>query len=85
MLKITGILFLSELFTLAATAADLVPAKQIELELAQGIAIKSIEDCRKSGYNVSAVVLDRAGNVQVALRDSLAVPHTLEIAERKAA
>ena len=44
----------------------------------------SVEACRKGGCNVSAVVLDRAGNVQVALRDSLAARHTLEIAERKA-
>ncbi|MFZ3042152.1 MAG: heme-binding protein [Thiobacillus sp.] len=38
----------------------------------------------QDGYNVSAVVIDRAGNLQVALRDSLAARHTLEVAERKA-
>ncbi|MHB8914374.1 MAG: heme-binding protein [Thiobacillus sp.] len=43
----------------------------------------SIEACRKDGYTVSAVVIDRAGNLQVAMRDSLAAHHTLEIAERK--
>lgn len=75
------------LFTLIpfiASAADIVPVKQISLELAQTIAMKSVEACRKDGYNVSAVVLDRAGNIQVALRDTLTAPHTLEIAERKA-
>jgi uncharacterized protein GlcG (DUF336 family) len=46
--------------------------------------MQSIEACRKDGYNVAAVVLDRAGRVQVALRDTLASPYTLEIAERKA-
>ncbi|MEW6676295.1 MAG: heme-binding protein [Pseudomonadota bacterium] len=51
---------------------------------ARDIATLSIEACRKDGYNVSAVVLDRAGNVQAALRDALAARHTLEIAERKA-
>ncbi len=65
-------------------AADIVPVKQISLELAQTIAMKSVEACRKDGYNVSAVVLDRSGSLQVALRDTLAAPHTLEIAERKA-
>lgn len=65
-------------------ASDIVPVKQIGLELATTIAMKSVEACRKNGYNVSAVVLDRAGNVQVALRDTLAAPYTLEIAERKA-
>ncbi len=63
---------------------DLLSVKQIGLELARDIAMAAVEDCRKQGYNVSAVVLDRAGNVQVALRDTLAARHTLEIAERKA-
>lgn len=67
-----------------AAQADVMPVKQIGLELARDIAMASVEACRKSGYNVSAVVLDRSGNVQVALRDTLAARHTLEIAERKA-
>lgn len=64
--------------------ADVVPVKQIGLELATAIAMKSVEACRKDGFNVSAVVLDRNGSVQAALRDTLAAPYTLEIAERKA-
>lgn len=69
---------------LPAHATDMAPVKQIGLELARDIAMASIETCRQDGYNVSAVVLDRAGNVQVALRDTLASRYTLEIAERKA-
>jgi hypothetical protein len=45
---------------------DVLPVKQIGLELARDIAMASVEACRKDGYNVSAVVLDRAGNVQAA-------------------
>ncbi|HBU29402.1 MAG: hypothetical protein A2X71_00275 [Thiobacillus sp. GWE1_62_9] len=67
-----------------AAQPDVLPVKQIGLELARDIAMASVEACRKDGYNVSAVVLDRAGNVQAALRDTLAARHTLEIAERKA-
>lgn len=67
-----------------AAQPDLLPVRQIGLELARDIASLAIESCRKGGYSVSAVVLDRAGNVQVAMRDSLAPRHTLEIAERKA-
>ena len=67
-----------------ATQPDILPTKQIGLELARDIAMGSIEACRKDGYTVSAVVIDRAGNLQVAMRDSLAARHTLEIAERKA-
>lgn len=69
---------------LPAQATDMVPVRQIGLELARDIAMGAVEACRKDGYNVSAVVLDRAGNVQAALRDTLAARHTLEIAERKA-
>lgn len=67
-----------------AAPVDFLPVKQLGMELARDIATKSVEACRKDGYNVSAVVLDRAGNVQAALRDTLATRHTLEIAERKA-
>ena len=72
--------------SLPAVAAqpDILPVKQIGLELARDIAMASIEACRNAGYTVSAVVIDRAGNLQVAMRDSLAARHTLEIAERKA-
>ena len=72
--------------TLPALAAqpDMLPVRQISLELARDIAMTAVEACRRDGYNVSAVVLDRAGNVQAALRDTLATRHTLEIAERKA-
>jgi uncharacterized protein GlcG (DUF336 family) len=75
------------MFTLSpllVQAADIVPVKQIGMELASTIAMKAVEACRKDGYNVSAVVLDRGGNMQAALRDTLAAPYTLEIAERKA-
>lgn len=67
-----------------AAQPDFIPVKQISLELARDIAMKAVEACRASGYNVSAVVLDRAGNIQAALRDTLSSPYTLEIAERKA-
>ena len=67
-----------------AAQPDMLPVKQISLELARDIAMSSVEACRQQGYNVSAVVLDRAGDVQAALRDTLAARHTLEIAERKA-
>ena len=67
-----------------AAPPDVLPVKQISLELARDIAMDAIDTCRGAGYTVSAVVLDRAGNVQAALRDTLAPRYTLEIAERKA-
>ena len=67
-----------------AAQPDVLPVRQIGLELARDIAMAAVEACRHDGYNVAAVVLDRAGNLQVALRDTLAARHTLEIAQRKA-
>jgi uncharacterized protein GlcG (DUF336 family) len=81
---LTLTLLATSLPALAAAQPDILPVKQIGLELARDIAMASVEACRKDGYNVSAVVIDRAGNLQVAMRDSLAARHTLEIAERKA-
>jgi uncharacterized protein GlcG (DUF336 family) len=81
---LTLTLLATSLPALAAAQPDILPVKQIGLELARDIAMASVEACRQDGYNVAAVVLDRAGNLQVAMRDSLAARHTLEIAERKA-
>ena len=84
MKKLLPLALLAVALPAMATQPDILPVRQIGLELARDIAMASIEACRQDGYNVAAVVLDRAGNLQVALRDSLAARHTLEIAERKA-
>lgn len=67
-----------------ASAADVVNDKSIGMELARDIANEAVMACRKQGYHVSAVVVDRFGLVRAALRDDLASRFTLEIAERKA-
>ena len=84
MKKLLSLILLAVSPSAMTAQPDVLPVKQISLELARDIAMGAVEACRKDGYTVSAVVLDRAGNVQVALRDSLAARHTLEIAERKA-
>ncbi len=66
------------------SANDSLTVKTISMELARDIANESINTCRKKGYQVSAVVVDRNGLVQVALRDDLASRFTLQIAEEKA-
>jgi uncharacterized protein GlcG (DUF336 family) len=71
-------------FTQATLAADIVSDKSIGMELARDIASETILACRKDGYHVSAVVVDRYGLVRASLRDDLAARFTLEIAERKA-
>ena len=71
-------------FGLIAHAADVVSDKSIGMELARDIANEAVMACRKDGYHVSAVVVDRHGLIRAMLRDDLASRFTLEIAERKA-
>lgn len=65
-------------------ASDVVQDRSIGMELSRDIANEAIMACRKSGYHVGVVVVDRYGLVRAALRDDLASRFTLEIAERKA-
>lgn len=71
-------------FSSSLHANDSLMVKTITMELARDIADESIKACRKLGYQVSAVVVDRNGLVQVALRDDVATRFTLQIAEEKA-
>ena len=65
-------------------ANDSLTVQTIGMELARDIANESVKACRKKGYQVSAVVVDRNGILQAALRDDLASRFTLQIAEEKA-
>ena len=78
------IFVLCSFISLSSQAGDIVSDKSIGMELARDIANETVLACRKSGYHVSAVVVDRFGIVRAALRDDLASRFTLEIAERKA-
>jgi uncharacterized protein GlcG (DUF336 family) len=80
MMWAAGLAMLSQ----TAAAGDVLSVKTVGMELARDIATAAVEECRNMGYQVSAVVVDREGNMRVALRDDLAPRFTLEIAERKA-
>ncbi len=67
-----------------AETHDVITVKIMTMELATEIATKAVKTCRDQGYQVSAVVVDRSGNTQVALRDVHASRFTLQIAEEKA-
>ena len=79
-----SVLFLSVVFSKSLLGADVLTQKNIGLEAANDIAKMSIEVCRKDGFNVSAVVVDKHGNVRSVMRDDLAAKYTIEIAQRKA-
>lgn len=79
---IKGLLLCLLLRTVSAN--DVLTVKTIGMDLARDIASESIRACRKQGYQVSAVVVDRSGLIRVALRDDLAARFTLQLAENKA-
>lgn len=68
----------------AENIVDAINVKQIGLDLANDLAKSAILACREGGYNVSVVVVDRAAQPMVVLRDTLAPHFTIQIAQEKA-
>ena len=70
----------------AAGSADaqLVNTKDLSVDMAVTIAQTAVQTCKAQGYNVSAHVLGRAGEVLVAMRGDDTGPHTLENSMKKA-
>src|SRR6266850_7399800 len=64
--------------------AQLLTHRDLSYPMAKTIAETAIESCKAKGYAVSAVVVDRAGEVIVAMRADNAGLHTMENARRKA-
>jgi uncharacterized protein GlcG (DUF336 family) len=83
------LLTLSAFVLLAAQPAQseekaMVSFKVLTPEVALELTQAALKSCRDSGYQVAVVVVDRFGGLQVAIRDQLAGPHTVETARRKA-
>ncbi len=68
----------------SAQAQSTFTVKQLTLESAQKAANAAISSCRKAGYQVAVAVVDKAGVVQVLLRDRFAGAHTPDMAVGKA-
>jgi uncharacterized protein GlcG (DUF336 family) len=64
--------------------AQLITHRDLSYPMAKTIAEEAIASCGAKGYAVAAVVVDRAGEVMVAMRADNAGPHTMENARRKA-
>lgn len=82
MKKITALLL--ALGMQSAIADDLITVRKMTLELATDVAAAAVAECRKAGYQVSAVVVDRNALLQVAMRDVHAPRFSIQIAEEKA-
>lgn len=73
-------------FSLAATAqAQAIRTERtMSLDLANQIATATVAACSAGGYNVTAAVVDRAGQLRALQRADNAGPHTLSSAQAKA-
>ena len=73
-------------FTAVAGSANaqLLARKDISAAMAMTMAETAIATCKTNGYNVSANVLGRGGEIIVAMRGDNTGPHTLENSMKKA-
>ena len=58
--------------------------KRLSLDTALRIGKAAIEKCRKEGVSVTVTVIDRGGDAQVVLRDTLAMDVSIAISKKKA-
>jgi uncharacterized protein GlcG (DUF336 family) len=85
MKTITIVSALVPLIAFAGSAhAQLVTHKDLSVNTAVTIAQTAVQTCKAQGYNVSAHVLGRSGEVLVAMRGDDTGPHTLENSMKKA-
>ena len=87
MLRATTFLAVLAIWVLAAAssgAQGLVMQRNLSLAMAKTIAEAALAECAAKGFNTSAAVVDRAGQVLVLLRNEGASFQTVEMARRKA-
>jgi uncharacterized protein GlcG (DUF336 family) len=68
----------------SASAQGVVTQRILSLGMAKTIAEATIAECKAKGFPTAAVVVDRAGQILVALRDEQSGPQVVEMARRKA-
>ena len=85
-LNLAGISLASAVVVGAVATADaqLVTQKALSLNMAVTIAQTAIATCKSQGYNVSAHVVGRNGEVLVSMRGDGTAPHTMENSMKKA-
>jgi uncharacterized protein GlcG (DUF336 family) len=61
-----------------------VNIKRLSLDTAMRIGKAAIEKCRKEGVQITVTVVDRGGDAQVVLRDTLAMDVSIPVSMKKA-
>ena len=82
--SVLGLLACNSLSICAAEAAPTFTVKLLAPETALKAAQAALAKCRKDGFQTAVAVVDRAGVVQVVLRDRYAGAHTPDMAVGKA-
>jgi len=72
------------LVTANAEAQAVVSQPILAMATAKLVAEAALTACTSKGFHTSVAVVDRSGNLLVVLRDELAHPVTVEMAQRKA-
>lgn len=72
------------LASLPVCAKDVITQRSVSMELARDLVQSAVDACRERGWQVTAVAVNRAGDMQALLRDSLASRYTMQIAREKA-
>jgi uncharacterized protein GlcG (DUF336 family) len=68
----------------ARAAEGVITYKSLAPDVAFDLARAALNQCRKDGYQIAVVVVDRFGQTLVELRDRFAPPGALDIAKGKA-
>ena len=87
MKKLTLMLATATLFSAGSAQAEdplVLPVQRLSVDVAVKAAQAAIAACRKEGVNVAVTVVDRGGNEQAVIRDTLAMPITVPISKGKA-
>ena len=82
-LMTVSLLCTSALFSMSASADSLPTRKQLPLSVAMEAAMEAVAVCEKSGYRVTATVMDASGVVKAIAKGDLAPPHTLDSSRGK--
>jgi len=67
-----------------AAQGQALAQRNMSLQIARTLADAAMAACQKEGNNVTAAVVDRAGDLVLLLRSDAANPHNAELARRKA-
>jgi uncharacterized protein GlcG (DUF336 family) len=83
-LTIASLACATSIFGHPTSAESLPAAKQLPLSLANEAAMEAVAVCERSGYRVTATLVDASGLLKAVAKGDKAPPHTLDSSRGKA-